>query len=278
MSQLERSIDYYQTRVLMIEESIRLIKTDPEKHTGKVLGLWMMPLLIRGTGIAKEAYFFMRHIDDVVDGDLLVENPLSYVEEIRKDVFNDNQNQRYPIEKLAFRSLKVLNQRKKNGDNPKQDFLDGIDVAIRDHKRAEKKEILTADELSSYYIKSFDPHFNIMLTAVGSNLRSRDVETFSYCQYFAYGVQDFETDWQRGLINIPKETLKLAGLTVENSSKEIRSNLIVKQWVDFESHRNRIDLSNFLEDINNLPNEKSAQLLFNSLSKRVIRILDDPNL
>lgn len=277
MSQLERSIDYYQTRVLMIEESIRLIKTDSGKHTGKVLGLWMMPLLIRGTEIAKEAYFFMRHIDDVVDRDLLVENPLSYVEEIRKDVFDDNQNQKYPIEKLAFRSLKVLNQRKKNDDNPKQDFLNGIDVAIRDYKRAENKEILTADELSNYYIESFDPHFNIMLTAVGSNLRSRDVETFSYCQYFAYGVQDFETDWQRGLINIPKETLKLSGLTVQNKPDEVKSNSIIKEWVDFESHKNRVDLGNFLEGINDLPSEKSAQLLLNSLSKRVIRILEEPS-
>lgn len=273
---MEKLNDYFQIRKFELNESFRLIKEDSSKHFNKVIGLWLMPLIIRGSGVAKDAYFFMRHVDDVIDGDLELERePLDYVKEIGSDISEGFNNPNYPVESLAFRSLEILEKRKKREDNPKQFFLDGIDVAIRDFGRAKGREALVkVNDMENYYINSFAPHFNIMLTAIGSDLRGNDVGTFSYCQGFAYGVQDFNIDWQRGLINVPGEVLDLAGLTTDHPLREVKSNLIIKDWIISESARNRVDLASFLEKINDFSEERPAKFLFNSLSKRVTNILE----
>ncbi len=275
MNKLEKLSDYCETRKFMIEESIRLIDVDSQKHAGKVVGLWLMPLLIRGTGVVKDAYFFMRYIDDVLDGDLIIkENPLTSVENIRGDVLNENESEEYPVEKLAFRSLRILNQKRKENDDPKKEFLDGIDGMMRDYKRVEKKEVLTTNELRENYVKSFGPHHNISLMAIGSNLRSAGIESFSYCQGFSYGIQDLSTDWQRGLINIPRDVLTQSNLWVDSSVSEVKSSRIVKEWIGDESSKSRVDLNLFLKNISSLESEKSANLLFKMLSKRVEKILE----
>lgn len=275
MNKIEEISDYFKARQITIEESARLVKRDSEKYTKMVLGLWTVPLAIPGSGIVKDAYFFMRHIDDVMDGDLKVnDDSLHYVENIRRDILSENENKKYPIERLAFRSMKILDERKKDDDNPKKDFLDGIDGMIRDYKRVEEKKVLTIDELKNNYIKAFGPHHNISLTAVGSKLRSDNIKTFSYCQGYTYGIQDWSTDWQRGAINIPKEVLNQAGLLVNSDITEVKSSQIIKEWIGDESSKSRVDLDIFFKNISGLEGEKSANLLFNWLGKRVVRILD----
>jgi len=273
---MEKLNDYLEARKVVLQESMRVVGRDPKKYSKMVLGLWLMPLVIRGTEVAKDAYFFMRHIDDALDGDLdLKQNPLIYIEDIRKGVVNRNKSDN-PVCILAERSLKILEKRKKEGDNPKKDFLDGIDGMVKDYKRMQTREVLLGNDLRQNHISSFGPHHNISLVGIGSNLRSKDIETFSYCQGLAYGIQDFDTDWQRGLVNIPREILGMSRLTGEHRSEEIKSNSIVREWVNFESSKSRVNLEYFLENINDLPYEKSAKLLLNSLSKKVAKILKDP--
>jgi hypothetical protein len=273
---MEKLNDYFKARKVVVKESVRLVGRDSKKYTKMVVGLWLMPLIIRGTEMAKDAYFFMRHVDDALDGDLyLREDPLMYVEDIRKGVINKDQSNN-PVCVLAERSLKILKKRQKIGDDPKKDFLDGIDGMVRDHKRMQTREVLLGDDFKQNYINSFSPHHNISLIGVESSLRSRDIEIFSYCQGLAYGIQDFDTDWQRGLVNIPREILEMSGMTVEHPLGEIKFNPVVKEWVDFESSRSRVSLGNFLEEVNSLNGEKEAKILINSLSRKVVNILENP--
>ena len=259
----------------MVRESLRLIKRDSEKHTKKVIGLWMMPLLIRGSGVGRDAYFFMRNIDDVIDGDLIIQqDPMSYVSDIRKDIVDGYQNPDYPVEQLAFRSIKILNQRKKENDNPKQEFLNGIDGMTADFRRVAVKGILTSNDLEKYYVKSFGPHFNIMSMSIRSNLREKDIETFIICQGLAYTIQDLSTDWQRGLINIPKEVISQSSLTSSSNVSEVQSNSIVREWLREESKEKSEKLNSFLAKTSELKNEKSASLILNSLSRRINKIFE----
>jgi len=272
---MEKLSDYFETRRVMVQESIRLVREDSEKHTGKVLGLWLMPLMIRGSAIGKDAYFFMRHVDDVADGDLKIEgDPLAYLQKLKNDISESAEDAIYPIEYLASRSLRVLEKRKKAGDDPKKDFLDGIDVAIRDFNRVKNREVLEINDVRKYYADSFSPHFNIMLTAIRSNLRGRDVGIFSNCQGFAYGVQDFDIDWKRGLINIPKEVLSVSGFNAASKFDDVWNSRIVREWIRDESSKNRQDLDLFFGSISLLDDEKAANLLFKSLGRRVKNILE----
>lgn len=272
---MEKLIEYSWTRLFMVKESLRLVKSDPEKHAKKVIGLWFMPLLIRGSGVGRDAYFFMRNIDDVIDGDLVIkQNPADYVSDIRKDIVADFQNPNYPVEQLAFRSIKLLNQRKKESDDPKQEFINGIDGMVGDIKRRETKEILTADELERYYVKSFGPHFNIMSISIRSNLREGDIKPFICYQGLAYSIQDLSTDWQRGLINVPKEVLCQSGLKVSASVLEVQSNPIIREWIVNESCEKTRKLNTFLTQTSELKGENSANLILNSLSRRMKRIFE----
>jgi phytoene/squalene synthetase len=275
---MERVGSYLQSRKIMIQESTRVISRDPEKYSKMILGVLAMPLVVRGAGPVREAYFFMRHIDDVLDGDFsnLNQNSLEYVENIRRGIAERNLKAN-PICLLAERPLQVLEKRKKEGDTPRQDFLDGIDGMIRDYIRMQTREPLSDEDYRQNYIDSFSPHHNIALIGVRSNLRSKDMKIFSYCQGLAYGIQDFDTDWQRGLINIPAEVLSVSGITVSDSCSEVRSNSIVRDWVESETGRSRVDLNSFLDNLNSLPGEKQAKTFFNSLSRKVTRILEEPS-
>jgi hypothetical protein len=276
MRRMERFEEYYKARTVVVSESVRVARRSPKKYLKMVLGIWSMPLIIKGTTVMKDAYFFMRHVDDVLDGDLVLkEDPLDYVRDIRSDVAGECQSKN-PICILARRSVEILDKRKKNGDSPRQDFLDGIDGMIGDYRRMNEREVLSGSDFRRAYIDSFGPHHNISMIMVGSDLRRKDIETFSYCQGLAYGLQDFDTDWERGLINIPKEVLKVSGLTVNHPISDIRSSPIVRDWVYSESEVSRANLADFLNDLNEMSNEKPAKLFLNSLSNRVVKILEKP--
>lgn len=234
-------------KIKSFQESVDLIRRDPKKHLGKVLGLWMMPVMFPGGSIVRDSYFFMRHIDDVLDGDdLTIENPSEYVGKIRQDLVESVPDNSFPIETLAFKSIQRLERkRKEKSDDPKRFFLEGIDGMFIDFDRVEQRQTVGAKSLKQGFIDSFAPHFNISLMAVESKLRSADIETFLYAQGFAYSIQDLKIDWERGLFNIPTEVLSQSGLSSETDFSDIEMNPIIRSWISDESSRTRFDLDIF---------------------------------
>lgn len=274
MKNLEKISDCWVANKVIFDQSVDLIKRNPQKYSKMVLGLHLTPLIM-GNTCCRDAYFFMRHVDDVLDGDLDIgRNPLEYVGEIRKDIADINEVHIHNIGILAKRSLNFLEKRKKETDNPRQEFLNGIDVMIQDNKRMSSKQVLNYLELINYHNNSFDPYFNILFMCMNSGIRSSDINAFSYSQGFSYAIRDLEADWQKGLINIPEEVLRQANLLVDTDSREVKSNLIVRDWISEESSRTKSVLIQSLEDISKKENEKRAIFLINGLSKTVKNILE----
>lgn len=263
-------------KIKSFQESFDLIKRDPKKHLGKVLGLWMMPVMFRGGGIIRDSYFFMRHVDDVLDGDdMTIKNPNEYVEKIRMDLEEDKLDISIPIETLAFKSIERLERKKRMvTDNPRTFFLNGIDGMFIDFNRVRNRELVNNSSLKGSFIKSFGPHFDISLMAIESGLRSSDITTFLYAQGFAYSIQDLKIDWERGLFNVPLEVLNQAGLSGGANFSEVNTSSIIKEWIADESSKIRFDLDIFLKNIGSCEKEKSANLLIGGLSRRVISVLD----
>ncbi len=263
-------------KIIGFHESVDLIKRDPKKHLGKVLGLWMMPVMFPGGGIIRDSYFFMRHIDDVLDGDdLTVKNPDTYVGKIRQDLLDGVLDQSVSVEALAFKSIRKLEQKKTvDTDNPRRFFVKGIDGMFIDFNRMKNRQVVDANTLKEGFIDAFSPHFDISLMAVESKLRSGDIKTFLYAQGFAYSIQDLKIDWERGLFNIPEEVLNQSGLSNEATFSEVVTNSIVNEWINDQSSETRFDLDMFLKNIGSCEKERSANLLIRGLSKRVISVLD----
>ncbi len=213
-------------------EALRLLRRDPVKYARGVGGMYLLSVKGLELGrVARACFFFFRNIDDALDEDRKdIKNPLSHVLNCRKQIASGKFKDQPKIVNLARFAIERLQKKSKKADNPKQDFLDEIDVILFDFQRAKKRKVLKKKELKKYYQNTFFPVINLMLIGLNSKLRSKDIPQLSFCQGIIYTIRDLKTDWQRGIINIPKEILKKAKLTAKSNIDKIKDSPIIKNW------------------------------------------------
>lgn len=217
--------------ILIAKEAGLLVRRDPGKYLKIILGIYLLSFFNEAhADTFRRGYSFVRHIDDVLDGDRYVSSdPLSYVEDLRHQVETHNFQKR-GIGILAESALEKLDRIKKPSDDPTSDFLRAIDGMIFDYKRTKERTVLTEAELEDYYMRAFDPVVNLGLMGLHPSLRSSDVPALSYSQGRVYTVRDLRSDWVKGIINIPKETMEKTLLTPSSGVEEIEASSEVKKW------------------------------------------------
>ena len=69
-------------------EALRLAKKDIPSHVTLVLGLYALSCKERELGqVARSSYFFMRRMDDILDGDLQINGePLLLAQNVRNQI------------------------------------------------------------------------------------------------------------------------------------------------------------------------------------------------
>lgn len=213
-------------------EAARLLTRNPIKYIRGVSGMYLLSIKGFELGqLARACFFFFRNIDDALDGDRKdIKNPLRYVLNCRKQISSGKYRENTQIINLAKFAIERLQKKSKKGDHPKQNFLDEIDIILFDHQRIKKRKILTTKEIKNYYKKTFFPVINLMLIGLNSKLRANNIPQLSFCQGRIYTVRDLDTDWARGVINIPKEVLKRAKLTTNSTVERVKSNPIIIGW------------------------------------------------
>ncbi len=213
-------------------EALRLLKRNPVKYLRGVGGMYLLSVKGYELGqIARASFFFFRNLDDALDGDRKdIKNPLSHILACREQISSGQYSGKPQIVNLAKFAIERLQKKSKKGDNPKQNFLDEIDIMLFDYHRARKREMLTLKQLKSYYQHTFFPVVNLTLIGLGSKLRAGDIAELSLCQGRVYTIRDLDQDWARGVINIPKEVLRQAQLTPNASVQKVRSSQTVKKW------------------------------------------------
>ncbi len=227
-------------------EAIRLLWRDPVKYARGVTGMYLLTAKGVELGqIARASFFFFRNQDDCLDGDRTdIQDPISYVLACRYQIASGVYTGKPPIVDLAKFAIGGLSQRGKDGDNPKQNFLDEIDVMLFDYHRAKERKVLTRSELDKYYENTFFPVVNIMLIGINSRLRATDIPELSFCQGRIYSIRDLDTDWTRGTINIPSEVLEQAKLSTSSTIREIRSSSVVRSWFRQQLNQSQDELPN----------------------------------
>src|SRR5262245_42821286 len=110
--------------VVAATETFKFIKVNPRKRIKRAAGLYLLSSQGRELGHAvRSGYLFMRHIDDVIDGDRhLTSDPLAYVLDLRKQIETNQFKFDTKISALAKGALEYLETVKKPADNPRQDF------------------------------------------------------------------------------------------------------------------------------------------------------------
>lgn len=218
--------------IIVAKEAAILLKRNPSKYTRGIAGMYL--LSARGIELgstSRSSYYFVRHVDDVLDGDRQVScDPLGYVQDLRSQVETGNFRNGMGIATLAKHAISNLERKKKPGDNPRLDFLRAIDGIIFDYERSRERKILTSSQLEDYYHLAFDPVIDLTLMILDSSLRSRDIPVMSYGQGRVYSVRDLRADWTKGVINIPRETLERAGLSAASDINDVESSIEVHWW------------------------------------------------
>lgn len=249
-------------------EAIRLAKKDPPSNITLVLGLYALSCKDKERGkVARSSYYFMRHMDDLLDGDLKADgNPLSLALDIRQQIDSESYKDWSPLSQVARYSIDTLRARSNEGDDPKADFLQAVDSMIFDYGRSKERRVLTRSELDEYYRHTFSPVVNILLVGLKSKLRTQDVPAMSITQGRLYTLRDLAVDWPRGTINIPQEVLEEAGLRADSSLSDVNSNDVIRTWANTECEET-------LDDLNGLKKylDENAEPLVNLICVRMTK-------
>lgn len=261
--------------LVVAREAAVLLRRDPAKYVRGVVGMYL--LSTKGIELGstfRSAYYFVRHIDDVLDGDRHVSSdPLGYVQDLRNQVETGNFRNGFSMGTLARNAVVNMERKAKLGDNPRADFLDAIDAIFFDHERSKQRVVLPEAEIDLYYRRAFGPVVNLTLIGINSSLRSPDVPAMSYGQGRVYSVRDFDQDWVRGTINVPKEVMASAGLTNLSELDEVKGSSEVKSWIQALLSSTKPELLELQKYLKTTP-EKLTAAIFGGLIGPMLRIIE----
>lgn len=262
--------------LLVASEAGNLIQRRPN-FVKLVAGLYALSLFGLENGrVMRASYLPVRFVDDLLDGDAKFNgDPLSYALELKGNI-KCNSLSKTGVERQLKYAIDSLEQRARSDDDPRGDFEKSIDSIIFDYHRAKERKVLTFCEVEDYYKMAFDPVINITLMATGSSIRSKDIPALSYGQGRVYSARDLVTDWQRGIINVPKEVLDECNLNSSSSVSEVQNNQTYKSWVSISLQQTKPDLIKTQTLLKNL-NEKQPFLICNSLISPMFKFIDTRN-
>lgn len=257
---------------LAATEATRLMVREPRKYVSLVAGLYLLSLKDCEVGnVTRASYLFVRHIDDLLDESKQSDEKLPYVLTLRNEIVSNTFTENPKISTLVQYSLNILERKARPEDNPRQDFVSVIDAMIFDYKRAGDRRVLSKQELENYYHDTFFPLVNLALIGLESQFRANDIPALSYGQGRVFSVRDLEEDWQRGVINIPKETLDEAQLTQHSSIEEVNRNPIITDWLRSELSESKPQLLAVKAKLK-ASGEKITPMLCNGVIKTASRL------
>src|SRR3989304_7156399 len=258
------------------KEAFRLARKETPKHVSLVLGVFALSCKKPELGkVARASYFFMRHMDDVLDGDSQVRSdPLSYALDVREQIETGDFYSEPSIATLAQYSIKTLSLRATSEDEPRKEFLRAMDSMIFDFERSRERRVLSEQELNSYYWETFSPVINILLIGLKSKFRAADIPALSVCQGRLYTIRDLLTDWQRGTINIPQTVLYNSGLASDSTLKELTESEKLQGWFSEEAKRSQGELLTLQEQLRNC-GEDLTYYVCNRLIKWMLRFSEN---
>ncbi len=211
--------------------------------------------------VFRAAYFFCRHIDDVLDGDRTVtSDPIDYVHDILHSMKNRDQgSQQGPqIVQLYRFAISHIKEMAHEHDDPESYFTRVIrNAMLFDYERAKERKVLTREAIEQYYDNTFTPVMNIALIISGSYQRSEDIPEMMTTQGHIYTIRDMKRDLEQGIINVPQEELERAGLNNNSLSYDLmRRNAVLSYWMNSEVGKYKEELRVAREKIRDVASRK----------------------
>ncbi len=207
--------------------------------------------------VFRAAYFFCRHIDDVLDDDRVISSdPEAYVHDILNAMKKGYKGP--PIVDLYNFAINHIQKMANDSDDPESYFVRVIeDAMLFDYNRAKDSRILTRNEIETYYEDTFVPVTDLALIIAGSKLRTDQIPEIVTAQGHIFTIRDMKKDLEKGIINIPHEELEKAGVTGESLYYgTVRQNSSLVSWMDDEVETYRSELNVLKEKLSDVGSRK----------------------
>ena len=166
--------------------------------------------------IIKSGYFWLRHIDDIADGDKPVPTDYSSRKEYlegRREIVNALASGSTAIgDKQDIMLLDYLLTAKRLGFDLSGESLAILDTMIIDEERSRTGRILTQQELTEYYDKLDYACIDGALKVAGEGYTSKDLEDLSMAVRTRFNLHDLTRDLKAGIINVPREDIARYGI------------------------------------------------------------------
>lgn len=258
-------------------ESVRFLRKDPAKLP-MVLSLYAASIAGFDAGeLTRAAYFFIRHLDDALDGEIPLDvikshgypDPRAYAEALRDQAFGLTDLGPSRIARLGRRAITGLSERVKYGEDTTSLNSDIIDELIFDYERRLSRESVSAERLSQYY-GLFNAFLDITFIALGRKTRTSQFPDFGPSQGRLYSIRDLGKDWDLGIVNVPEDVLQAAEIATTDPYRALAGSPITQDWAREEVEAGRRGMISTLDSLKHV-DERIPRLLVSGLAKGAMK-------
>lgn len=262
-------------KYLLIGESVSLLSGYSFLQTlpTRILGLPVStPAEFSLYPSAAPAYMLGRATDDMADGDLDpkifgYENFPEYVKAAKNQIRNRSAEVKrdFTLDFLLKYTLENLERNQKPGDDVRRDWDLFLDAMLVEYDRRVNHKVLTKAEIETIDNNSFSYAHNIMLIALRSKTRFKDIEEIAQLQGKIFALADLKSELALFTCKIPKEVLEEAQIDGEelmNNPNLLDGNEVIRRWMKEELATGRDLFNRLKQKIPNLDFTAKAYLTF----------------
>ncbi|HKI06644.1 MAG TPA: phosphatase PAP2 family protein [Thermoanaerobaculia bacterium] len=187
----------------------------------------------RKTRLLRAAYCLAQHVDDVLDADRRVKgDPEVYVQAVLRGLRGEA-----PFGESAADDLAQF-----VGDEmrveEKRELIELFEVLLADRRRMDARRVLSAETLAEHHRQTFFLSLDLTFRLAGAGLRAGDAPDLIGALSWVSPVRDLQKDWEKGLVNIPREALEAAGWTEGQALPEsLLDAPAVREWLRSDHQR-----------------------------------------
>lgn len=261
-------------------EAKRFIKKDPSKLP-LVASLYASSIAVPSSGrLARATYFFIRHLDDVLDGEMssshipeeAISNPVDYARDLQQQILGNTHFDKTPIANMGRYAITGL-QKQAHPDEDPRFLLSGIiNGMIFDNERRMQRKASSRDELMGYYAL-FNDFMDVALMGLGEDERTSSFPMFGFSQGRLYSVRDIRKDWALGIVNIPSDVMNESGVSPIMPIDDVVSNPSMQSWMNTEIQDGIQGMSETLDILKTLKGARPTKTMVGGLAKGAMKRL-----
>lgn len=235
----------------------------------------------------RSAYCFARYIDDLLDGDICIEEPPSeYVQKAISTIFSGKNTETNPVHLVTLGRYVFhhIDRFENEFVKPSENLQTLISAMLFDRHRMEKLLLLPQNKLDDHHLTTFISSLNVTLCISGANYEPEQIFPLAKAQGSLYTLRDLKKDLERSINNIPEHVL--LSTHFDTSYYYDYSFLInsepVYEWINAELIRGMENLSQFNSILMNHEDSRFRLTLkplvfgLNHLSSRLEKIFSKP--